>query len=81
MPDDAVAIEVILIGGGGGGAFDHIANSRIGGAGFRGVVAIRYPVTYADPVLYTNGVLSITPDGLYKRITWTVSGQLIFVNP
>ena len=61
-------------GGGGGG---HGANGSVGANGGSGIVILRYPSYYRDPI-YTTATKTNSPDAQWKIFTFTSSGSISF---
>ncbi len=64
-------------GGGGGGGSKAAGGSPVGGSGGSGIVVIRYPQTFAPPVLVTGSPQVRFAHG-YQIYIWTSSGSVIF---
>jgi len=62
-------------GGGGGGGFSNNGNSGSGGSG---IVIIRYPDIYADPVSVTGTYNTANTGSGFKVYTWTATGSITF---
>jgi len=61
-------------GGGGGGAG---SSSNFGGPGGSGIVVVRYPSTYVEPVATTGNPTVKVKNG-FRTYTWTNSGSITF---
>ena len=64
-------------GGGGGAGSKAAGGSPIGGSGGSGIVVIRYPQTFAPPVMVTGSPQVEYAHG-YQIYIWTSSGSVIF---
>lgn len=64
-------------GGGGGGGYSN-GNTTSGGSGGSGIVIIRYPDIYADPVSVTGTYNTANTGNGFKVYTWTATGSITF---
>ena len=62
-------------GGGGGGGF---SNNGTSGSGGSGIVIIRYPDIYADPVSVTGTYNTANTGSGFKVYAWTATGSITF---
>jgi hypothetical protein len=65
-------------GGGGGGASGGNPGALQGGNGGSGIVIIRYPDIYADPVSITGTYNTANTGSGFKVYTWTATGSITF---